>query len=597
MMGLSHVLLWFKERRRSVYLLSSVMAFSAAASALLELALMRADDTARYGTLLQWENLTIYLLIISMVWFVYLHFGTARRWLAVAITVLWTIAIGINFTSPMSLVYSEITELRMMKTFWGETFTLAIGEPNPWKALADAASLLILVYALDGSFRAWRGGTREEAAAVGGGIVVFILLAGAHTPLVDAGVVATPYMISFGFLAIVFGMTYVLVSRAFSASRYARQVQADEKRWRLLLENVQLLVVGLDRGGLVNYVNPHALRLLGYERGDILGRPWIDIAVPQAERPAAWDTFRNLLQGGNLPSFENTVLGKTGEALHVRWSQVLLYDVDGASGGTLSIGEDLTPRIRAEHEARRERDALAHVTRVSAMGELVASLAHELNQPLTAMLSNAQAAQRFLATDPPELGEVRDILHDLVKDNQRASDVIRRLRALLTKEPPAFAAVDLCRLARDVSQLLRGDSMIRKIDVAVECPSEPALAHGDTIQLQQVLLNLLLNAFDAVAHLPADRRRITVGISRRRDAWEISVRDQGIGLAPDGLTEVFEPFFSTKRGGMGMGLSIARSIVESHDGRLWAENNSDRGATFCLTLPVFGALDPREAAA
>ncbi len=595
MMGLMHILLWLKERRRGVYLLSASMAFGAAASALLELGLLRSQTALEYKTLLRWENLSIYLLLVSLVWFVYLHFGTARRWLAVLITALWTIGIIVNFLSPGSLVYSEPVGLRTEGAFWGETFTLGVGPTNPWKFLADLASLLILAYVVDASVKAWRRGNRERAMVVGVSIVVFMVSAGIHTPMVDAGILATPYMVSFAFLAIVIAMTYEVVSAAFLASHFARQVRADEARWRTLLENVQLLVVGLDRSGRTTYINPYGRELLGYKDPDLLGRTWIDRVVPEGHRASLRSEFRDRLLKGNLPSHQNQIRSREGDILEVKWSNVVLYDADGAVAGTLSIGENLTPRIRAEHEARRERDALAHLTRVSAMGELAASLAHELNQPLTAMLSNAQAAQRFMAATPPDLDEVRDILVDLVKDNQRATNVIRRLRALAKREQHEFEAVDLRRVTQEVVHLLHSDSVIRHIQVGLECPVKAAVARADEIQIQQVVLNLLLNAFDAVSERPMSERRVSVEVSRMGDSWVVSVRDNGSGLAPERLSEVFEPFFSTKRSGIGMGLAISRSIVEAHGGRLWVENNPDQGATFRFTVPVEHAAPGQKA--
>jgi signal transduction histidine kinase len=244
-------------------------------------------------------------------------------------------------------------------------------------------------------------------------------------------------------------------------------------------------------------------------------------------------------------------------------------------------------RRRSETDLRRNREQLAHVTRVSTMGELATSLAHELNQPLTAILSNAQAAQRFLNAKPVDLNEVREILEDIVKDNSRASAVIRRLRALVKKEELEFAPTDIASVIGDVVQLVHSDGILRNIRVDIECQDNLPTVRGDRVQLQQVVLNLLINAFDAMKEATAKERNVKVRAQTNGAATvEISVRDHGRGLASDKLAEIFQPFYTTKREGLGMGLAISRSIIEAHKGRLWAENNADQGATFYFTVPA-----------
>jgi two-component system, LuxR family, sensor kinase FixL len=221
------------------------------------------------------------------------------------------------------------------------------------------------------------------------------------------------------------------------------------------------------------------------------------------------------------------------------------------------------------------------------MGELATSLAHELNQPLTAILSNAQAAQRFLNAKPADLKEVRDILEDIVTDNSRAGEVIRRMRALVKKEGLEFAPINIPSVIGDVVQLVHSDGILRNIRVELECQDGLPSVRGDRVQLQQVVLNLLINAFDAMKEAISKERNVEVRAKTNgARTVEISVRDHGTGLASDKLAEIFQPFYTTKREGLGMGLPISRSIIEAHGGRLWAENNPDRGATFYFTVPA-----------
>ena len=222
---LMHLLFWFRDRKVSAYLLSALMGFSAAASALLELAMLTTESMQLYSELLLWGNLAIFMILVPMVWFVDQYFQTGRRWLAITITLLWGIGILINFLLPGNLTFEHVTALKRLTSFWGEQFSLPVGELNPWRLLADIASLLILVYTLDATLTLWRRDRSKRALISGGSIVIFILLAGIHTPLVDAGVVATPYMISFSFLAIVFALSYQVVVDAVKASSYEQELQ------------------------------------------------------------------------------------------------------------------------------------------------------------------------------------------------------------------------------------------------------------------------------------------------------------------------------------------------------------------------------------
>jgi len=244
-------------------------------------------------------------------------------------------------------------------------------------------------------------------------------------------------------------------------------------------------------------------------------------------------------------------------------------------------------RRAAELERRRNAAELAHVTRVSTMGELATSLAHELNQPLTGILSNVQAAQRYLAASPPNLAEVREILEDVVQDNKRASEVIQKLRALVRKEDPTFVALDVGDLLRDVVRLVHSDAILRHSKVSLDIAPGLRRVRGDRIQLQQVALNLLLNAFEAMKDCPAGEREVAVRVESDGEGLvRVAVRDGGVGVIDGPIERIFQPFYTTKTTGLGMGLSISRSIIEGHGGQLRAENNTDRGATFSFTLPV-----------
>jgi signal transduction histidine kinase len=246
-----------------------------------------------------------------------------------------------------------------------------------------------------------------------------------------------------------------------------------------------------------------------------------------------------------------------------------------------------TRRRRAEADLQRNREELAHVTRVSTVGELTTSVAHELNQPLGAILSNAEAAEMFLMADPPAVDEVRDILADIRKDDQRASEVIRRMRNLLQKHDLTPKSIEINEAVEEVLKLMSTGVSARKVAIKFERTAGLPRVWCDPVHFQQVVLNLVLNGMEAMAGLPEEKRQVVVRTGPANNGTvQIAVADFGPGIPVDSLPKLFEHFFTTKKDGMGMGLSIARTIVEAHHGQIWAENNGGVGATFYFTVPV-----------
>lgn len=244
-------------------------------------------------------------------------------------------------------------------------------------------------------------------------------------------------------------------------------------------------------------------------------------------------------------------------------------------------------RRQSEIETQRLRRDLTHVGRVSTMGELTASLAHELSQPLTAMLSNAEAAQDLLESAPIDLDEIRAILADIVADDKRASDIIQRLRRLLRKETPPFTVLDVSEMVGEVARVVSGDAALRNVAIDLDLAADLPPVRGDRVQLQQVVLNLVLNGLDAMRDAPAARRALGLETAREGPLLvTVRVRDMGAGIDAVHLDHVFDAFYTTKADGLGMGLAIARSIVEAHGGELRARNNPGGGATLSFTLPV-----------
>ena len=275
----------------------------------------------------------------------------------------------------------------------------------------------------------------------------------------------------------------------------------------------------------------------------------------------------------------------------LRWIAALgRVDFDAKGKPMRSRGAciDITARKEAEREMLHLRQDIAHVGRVSVMGQISAALAHEINQPLGAILRNAEAAALFMQHESPDLLEISAILEDIRKDDQRASAVIDRIRALLRHEEVAMTTLNMRGVLGDVATLLRPDAAARHVALEFGVPADLPAVRGDQVQIQQVLLNLILNGMDSLEGLRDRPRSVTV--TARRDGRaivEVSVSDSGRGIDAGHFDRIFEPFFTTKAKGIGMGLSISRGLIEAHGGRLWAENTAV-GATFRFTLPVAG---------
>jgi C4-dicarboxylate-specific signal transduction histidine kinase len=263
------------------------------------------------------------------------------------------------------------------------------------------------------------------------------------------------------------------------------------------------------------------------------------------------------------------------------------FDAKGKPARVLGITIDITARKQAELDAKQRHDDLSHLSRVALIGELTASIAHEINQPLGAILSNAEAAELLLESESPALDEIRRILADIRNDNLRASEIIRHLRLLARKRRMQVQSLDLNEVVSEVAKLMEIEAMRRSVALRTEFTAGQPTVLGDRVHLQQVLINLILNGMEAMAGTPQAQRCLCLRTATNGERRvEISVTDCGQGIAPEKLPRLFDSFFTTKENGMGLGLAIARSIVDAHQGRISAENNLDGGATFRFDLPI-----------
>jgi len=339
------------------------------------------------------------------------------------------------------------------------------------------------------------------------------------------------------------------------------------------------------------YANESYYKITGYTKGEILGSNYFLHYGPHAD-PRILEEIKHTILHGKSFHGEMLHFKKNGEKY---WNLLRITPVRDANGiVTHYVGTktDVTLMRQRDLEIKEQREELLHVTRVGKLAEFVSSLAHEISQPLASILCYAQAAQRILAS-PAQGGvdkeiQLQEILEHIINDDQRATEVIRRLRSLLKKSVPEMKPLDINALVNDTVVLITTDLNVRNNVLKVELDNGLPIAYGDRIQLQQVLLNLISNSFDAMEKNQCPREMLIRTSRKNSEMIIVAVKDSGCGIPVENLPKLFEHFFTSKIDGLGMGLSISRSIVEAHGGRLDFENNSDRGATFYFTIPVGG---------
>jgi C4-dicarboxylate-specific signal transduction histidine kinase len=272
----------------------------------------------------------------------------------------------------------------------------------------------------------------------------------------------------------------------------------------------------------------------------------------------------------------------------IKYLQMVAHAIRDEDGRLEYIGavQDVTARRLSEQELAKAQAELAHVARVSALSTLTASIAHEVNQPLSGIITNASTCLRMLAADPPDVDGARETARRAIRDGNRASEVIARVRTLFTRKELATESVDLNGATREVTALLLGELQHNRVSLQLELAQDLRTVTGDRIQLQQVILNLVRNASDAMAGVDDRPRQLLIRTEDEDgDRVRVSVRDAGVGVDPQNLSKMLDAFYTTKSDGMGIGLSVSRSIIERHHGRLWAEPNDGPGATFLFSIP------------
>lgn len=454
---------------------------------------------------------------------------------------------------------------------------------------------------------AWFGGRGPGLLAVALGTVTidYFLVPPLYT--LGLGVKPISFFIVFGVLAVVTGWMSSKRRQAEEALRQARdqldvRVQERTKELRqanqVLRERADLLdlthdtVFVRDMNDVITFWNRGAEERYGWNRDEAIGQ--VSHRIVNTSFPAPLPEINAELTRTGRWEGELLHTRRDGSVVAVASRWALQRDEQGNPAAVLETNNDITERKRAEEALQKVQTELAHATRVMTLGELTASIAHEVNQPLAAIVTNGNACLRWLGGAQPNFVEARQAVERIIKDSYRASEVIARVRNLVKKAPPRNVPVDLNEVIREVLALAQSQARRNLVFLKQELANDLPFVLGDRVQLQQVVLNLVINGIEAIAKSRDGERQLVVRSSRdESDNLIVAVRDTGPGIEPDNTERLFDAFFTTKADGMGMGLAISRTIIESHGGRLWATSNSPKGAVFQFQLPPAPERAPR----
>src|SRR5271166_971186 len=585
--------IWCKNPKARANLLFSLAAVSTAAFAFCELWMMRAETTTAFATALKWAPLPGWLVSLSLVGFVRLYLRAGRPWLAWTVYSVRTLALLLNFMVGQNIIFMEITHLRHIP-FLGETVSVAEGVRNPWMLVGQLGLVLLVIFVADAGVTAWRRGNRRTALTVGGSVVFFTIVATGQSLLVFWGIVQAPITASLFFFGVVAVMGYELSYDALRASQLDRELKVSQAGLRESEERMNLAVEGAHFGIWIRdlvrneiWATDNWRALFGFKKAERLELDSILRRIHPDDQDAVRMVLAKAIENNGSYEAEYRLILPTGEMRWIASHGRVEYVAGGKPILIRGVSHDITERKVAEQETQNLRDEIAHAGRVSMMGQLASALAHEINQPLGAILRNAEAAELFLQNASPDLDEIRAILDDIKKDDQRAGSVIDRMGGLLKRHNLEARRIDVGEVIGDVVSLVQADAVARRVRLDVEIQDDLPLVYADRVHLQQVLINLIFNGMDALnkGGLKDPRVRVTAQLDGAR-AVEITVSDDGHGIPADKLVHIFDPFFTTKPNGMGMGLPISRTIIEAHGGRIWAENNNGGGAVFRFTLPI-----------
>lgn len=580
-----HFFVWLNARNRWDSLLFCIMATAAASLNFQELLLMRSQTADATAELLRWMHVSVAIIIISLVWFIRHYLRAGRKWLAMLISGLRVTLLVPNFTLGSNSTFHSMQSPRQM-SFLGEMVSVPLGEPSSWRLLTNLSAILFLIYVLDAVVASYRRHGSQRSLILGTAILTTAILSITFSQLMVRGVLPGPF-VGIVFLFIVLAITFDLGVDLLRAETLSQDLLESQARIDLAARAANLTIWQWDiiRDRVwVTGAAAKAAAVQTFEPGTL--NRYLELVHPE-DRNLVHEAVHLALDGQKPLFVEFRQLSTDG---HVKWNAAfgeVVHDRHRRPLRLRGVSIDISGRKEVEAKIQKQWNELAHLQRVAAMGQLSTALAHEINQPLGSILRNAEAAELILRQASPDLKELEEIISDIQADEHRAAAIIGRMRSFLRRRQVTLDEISVDQLINSVVSLLRNE--IRSKDISLLTKVEKGLPRVlvDPIQTQQVMINLLMNSFDALESKEDAAREIKLRASQSTDTMVlISVADNGPGIAPERLPHLFEPFFTNKLNGTGVGLAISRDIIEAHGGKIWAENNPDGGAKFQFTVPV-----------
>lgn len=589
LLALIYGMVWIMDRQARASLAFACMALAIIGSVVVEIGMMHATTPETWGEWVRWSQVPIFVRVAATVAFIRLYFGLGRTWLMGLIIGLRLAIMLVGFAVDPNFVFDRIDSIEQI-VFLGETVTvLGDAVPADWQWVATFTSLLFLIFVIDASVQLWRTGTsdaRRKSIVIGGATFISAALGTVYTQLMIWEEIQAPVMLSPPYLIMLGAMTFELSRDTLRASRLARELRDSEARLDMAASAAGLGLWAWDSRRRRFWMTSPALGMFGFKTNG-----WVEVEnVRSRIHPDDVERVEMVWREGAASCDEVEVqfrvMPPDGPTHWIAARGRAEIETPGGVMSFQGVLRDVTEQLSSREEIEELRRELAHAGRVSVLGTLSSSLVHELSQPLGAILLNAEAGELLLQRPDPDLDEIRQILTDIRRDDIRAAEVIDSLRKLLKRRQLEFAPVCVEALVQDVAVLMKSDAIAR--NVTLDCRSEAALqVRGDRVHLSQVLINMIMNGMDAVADMPSSMRHVSVQARANGGGQvELAVIDSGTGVPDPIMPRIFEPFFTTKAAGMGMGLSVSRTIVDAHGGKLWAENRAEGGATFRVTLPA-----------
>lgn len=591
LLGIVHALVWASDRRSRAHLAFAIASIGLAVESIIELQMLHAQTAQQWGELVWWSHFPLFLIVCGMAVFLRSYLNAGRLWLLVAVVAMRSAIMVLNCFSEPNFNFQRIDAVGTIPWLGDEVtiVTSAVTGRHQWLALV--ASLLLPLFILDVVITLWRRGSAEGrrlALVVGGPVLMSVFISFVLTQLVIWRVVQMPLVVIPPFFIALVAMALELGRNVVRAASLARDLTESERRLELAASAAGAGFWAWNTASARIWATERARAIMGLDRSAELCPNDVLKFVDEGDLLELRSAFCSALEHGGEHVLQFRIAAPESDVRWVVAHGTVELDPRGNSAMLRGVVRDVTTRRRAEEERAELYRKLAHAGRVTTLGQLAAALAHEISQPLSAIQQNSEAARLLLARQTIDTDELREIVEDIVRDNHRATQVVHRLRAWLKQGHMRRETICLESLAREVLALVRSEAVAKKITIECALPAVLPAVRGDPVHLSQVLLNLIMNAMEAVKSVNSGRPRVSISatIVPEKACCTVCVKDTGPGIAPDQLNCIFEPFFTSKSEGLGIGLSISRAIIEAHGGRLWAENQPRGGASFCFTVPV-----------